>query len=45
MPRLRQLIAIMPASPKYYEGGFTDIVRYTAVIGEKMCVIWTGYPV
>ena len=27
MPRSRQLVAIM----------FTDIVRYTAVMGEKIC--------
>ncbi len=30
----RQLAAIMPARPKCNEGGFTDIVRYTALIGE-----------
>ncbi len=40
MSQSHQLASIMPASPKYYEGGFTDIVGYTAnTIGKVLLSI------
>ncbi len=34
MSQSRQLAAIMPALRSKYEGGFTDIVRHTALMDK-----------